>query len=96
MSTSKQLLVVVYDISIDRRRSKRHDKLAEYGNAVQHSVFECLLSAKRRRQMQRDIDRIINPRQDHVRIYTLCQSCVKRIQTTAGEEVTQEVQAIIV
>ena len=40
-------VVISYDISDDRTRSKVANLLADYGRRVQYSVFECRLDAKR-------------------------------------------------
>ena len=78
-------IVVCYDIPDDRRRVKLHTALCNYGTAVQYSVFECVVDEKGLVQMQRAVARIIKPRLDHVRYYTLCAACRSRIRTTRGE-----------
>ncbi|HIP96765.1 MAG TPA: CRISPR-associated endonuclease Cas2, partial [Anaerolineae bacterium] len=40
-------VVVAYDISNDRRRTKLHDTLLNFGTPVQYSVFECIVDQKR-------------------------------------------------
>jgi len=92
----KQFILVTYDISDDRRRTKLHDLLLQYGIPVQYSVFECLLGAKRLKQMKRQVNKVIKIKMDHVRYYYLCQACLKRIEVTSGAEVVSEVEAIIV
>jgi CRISPR/Cas system-associated endoribonuclease Cas2 len=42
------------------------------------------------------VKRIIKPRLDHVRYYTLCAACVKRIETTLGPEVAHKVEVVVV
>lgn len=37
----KTLYVIVYDISNNKRRTKLHTALKNYGSPVQYSVFEC-------------------------------------------------------
>ena len=49
---SDQFVLVVYDISNDRRRTKLHNLLLDYGSPVQYSVFECLLDEKRLKKMK--------------------------------------------
>ena len=43
----RQFIVVVYDISNDRRRVKLHNLFRDYGTPVQYSVFECYLKQDR-------------------------------------------------
>ncbi|MCP4164955.1 MAG: CRISPR-associated endonuclease Cas2 [Chloroflexi bacterium] len=94
---TKHFVLVTYDIPTDRRRTKLHKRLQDYGTAVQYSVFECLLDDKDLRQMKVVVGRIIKPRVDNVRYYHLCHACQGRIETTsAGKEVIQEQDAYIV
>ncbi|MBK8794922.1 MAG: CRISPR-associated endonuclease Cas2 [Anaerolineales bacterium] len=82
---SQVFVVVCYDIPDDRRRTKLHTALCNYGTPVQYSVFECVVDGRRLAQMQRAVGRIIKPRLDHVRYYRLCAACQGRIETTRGE-----------
>jgi CRISPR-associated protein Cas2 len=89
-------VLVVYDISNDRRRTKLHDALLDFGTPVQYSVFECLLDGPRLDKMKAAIRRVIKPTQDRVRFYYLCQGCLARTEVTSGPEVLHEVEAIVV
>ncbi|MDY7041295.1 MAG: CRISPR-associated endonuclease Cas2 [Chloroflexota bacterium] len=89
-------VVVVYDISHDRRRTKLHDALLNFGTPVQYSVFECILDEKRLEKMKKAIMRVIKPRQDRVRFYYLCRNCVARTEVTSGPEVLHETEVIVV
>ena len=81
-----QLILVAYDISNDRRRTKLHNVLLNYGTPVQYSVFECLLDAAGEKAMRAAVGRVIRPRVDHVRYYHLCATCRARVETTGGKE----------
>lgn len=83
----KKFLLVVYDISSDKRRTKLHDLLLDYGTPVQYSVFECLLDAKSEQKMWKAVRRVIRPRTDAVRVYTLCAECLAKTRVTSGPEV---------
>lgn len=85
-----QFILVAYDISNDKRRTKLHNTLLNFGTPVQYSVFECLLDEKGEREMRQSIKRVIRPRKDHVRIYPLCANCLGRIETTPGHDVLTE------
>ena len=93
---SKQFLLVVYDISDDRRRTRLHNVLKNYGTPVQYSVFECLLDAAEVVRMKRSIAKVIRPRLDRVRCYSICQKCLKKIEVTSGPEVLHETDTIII
>jgi CRISPR-associated protein Cas2 len=82
-----QFVLVVYDISNDKRRTKLHNVLLNYGTPVQYSVFECCLEPEKLRQMRRAVRRVIRPRVDRVRFYYLCERCLPKTEVTSGVEV---------
>ncbi len=92
----KEFLLIVYDISNDRRRTKVHDLLLDYGTPVQYSVFECLLDEKQIKKMKKALRRIIRPRADNLRYYTLCAACLKKVETTGGKEVHSQDPGVLV
>jgi len=92
----KQFILVVYDVSNTKRRTKLHNRLKDYGTPVQYSVFECLLLAEQLQKMKKDVRRIIKPRLDSVRYYPLCNTCLQKIEVTTGPEVLHEPEVIIV
>ena len=87
---SEQFILIVYDISNDRRRTKVHDRLLDFGTPVQYSVFECLLDGEGQEKMKRAVMRVIRPRVDRVRFYYLCARCVERTEVTSGREVLSD------
>ncbi len=84
---NKTFLLVVYDISSDKRRTKLHDELLNFGTPVQYSVFECLLEAKELALMRKAVRKVIRPRVDQVRYYYLCATCLAKTEVTSGVEV---------
>jgi len=93
---TRQFIVVVYDISSDKRRTKLHNTLLNYGTPVQYSVFECLLDGEQVDEMKQAIERVIRPREDRVRYYHLCQQCLKKTEITSGPEILHETDVIVV
>jgi CRISPR-associated protein Cas2 len=87
---SAQFVLVVYDISNDRRRTKLHNKLLDFGTPVQYSVFECLLDEEGLERMKKAVMRVIRPRVDRVRFYYLCARCLPRTEVTCGKEVLSD------
>jgi CRISPR-associated protein Cas2 len=94
--SDQQFVVVVYDISDDRRRTRLHTALLDFGTPVQFSVFECWLDAKRLKKMQARVAKVIRPRKDHVRYYFLCAACAAKVQTTQAGELTTVKEVIVV
>ena len=93
---NRQFVLVAYDISDDKRRTRLHNTLLNYGTPVQYSVFECLLDQDGEKQMRAAVGRVIRPRKDHVRFYYLCGSCLKRVETSGAKEVLSALPAAIV
>jgi len=71
---------VSYDITDDNRRNKVCNELKNYGERVQYSVFECNLSKLQIKELQTRLGRLINRRQDSVRYYFLCETCVRNVE----------------
>ena len=88
--SKEQFILVVYDISNDKRRTKLHDALVDFGTPVQYSVFECLLDEKGEQAMKRKVMKVIKPRVDQVRFYYICRECVQKVEVTCGKEVLSE------
>jgi len=96
MVAQKQFVLVVYDISNDRRRTRLHNVLLNYGTPVQYSVFECLLDADGIQRMKRATRKVIKPKVDRVRTYYLCRGCLAKTEVTSGVEVLSEPEPIVV
>ncbi len=93
---AKQFITVVYDISNDRRRTKLHEALLDFGTPVQYSVFECWLTPDALQQMQARVAKIIRPQVDHVRYYFLCAMCAAKVQSTRAGEITTIKEVLVV
>lgn len=78
------LYVVVYDIPNDRRRTQVHKLLCGFGEWTQYSVFECFLSAKELVMLHGRLDGLLNPQEDNVRFYPLCQECQAKVETVGS------------
>ena len=93
-----QFVLIVYDISNDKRRTRLHNLLLDYGTPVQYSAFECHLDAKNLSKLKQAAGRIIRKRRDNVRYYYLCAECVNRIESSRPEEInkSQPAQTMVV
>ena len=83
-------IIVCYDISDHRRRARLHEELLGFGTPVQKSVFECRLTPRQFRLMQRDTRRYARKASDSIRYYVLCGGCEGRTASN-GTPLTQEV-----
>lgn len=94
--TKNIFIVVAYDISDDKRRTRLHKRLCDYGTPVQYSVFECLLPREKISEMKTVVRKTIRPRLDHVRYYEICAGCRKKIEVTGRKEITHEKDVLVV
>lgn len=93
---AQQFVVIVYDISNDRRRTRLHERLNDYGTPVQYSVFECLLDSKRLAALKKAVRKIIRPKQDHVRYYVICAACREKIEVVGGKEILKDEPVVVI
>jgi len=70
----ERLYVVTYDIADDKRWRKVFKLMHGYGQWLQLSVFQCRLTARRRAEMARRLEEVINNNADHVLILDLGQA----------------------
>jgi len=70
--------VISYDIVDDRRRERVARALDDYGDRVQHSVFEAELDQRHLTLLVERLKREVNTDQDSIVIYPLCATCVEK------------------
>jgi CRISPR-associated protein Cas2 len=92
----QQLFLVVYDISNNKRRTKLHDFLLDFGKPVQYSVFECLLDKEQKKLLFQKIQKKVKPKIDSLRIYLICNECVKKVKIIGGVEVLAPTKEAII
>jgi CRISPR-associated protein Cas2 len=69
--------------------------LSGYGKWTQYSVFECFLTAMQFVKLQHQIEKLIKPSEDSVRIYILDCGAVKRTITYGSEKPRQDETIIL-
>jgi CRISPR-associated protein Cas2 len=75
----RQLCVLVYDVSDDRRRLKIAKRCESSADRVQRSVFEGYYSKAELVKVVDDIREIMEEVEDSLRIYRICGSCRTKI-----------------
>jgi CRISPR-associated protein Cas2 len=84
------LYLVAYDISDDRRRTKIHKILCGFGQWTQYSIFECHLSDKEMVALHGRLDNVIDPKEDNIRFYHICQACQSKAETVGSSPPAEE------
>lgn len=75
----KNLIVVAYDISDDKRRNRVVKLLLKYGSRINFSVFECMVTDSQLEQLKSDIRSKINVKEDIVVYYPICVKCYSKV-----------------
>ena len=67
----RYIVLVIYDITDDRRRTRMVKCLERYGIRVQKSAFEAILTEKKYERMMELTSGLIDPATDSLRVYLL-------------------------
>ena len=73
-------LLVAYDIASSSRRARLATTLQAWGDRLQESVFHLRVEDRDVAEIRESIGRIIKPTDDVVHIYTLCRTCVGKVE----------------
>jgi len=82
--TKNTCYVIAYDIPSDKRRTKVHKLLLGFGKWTQYSLFECFLSKKELVLLRSKLVEQLVEREDSVRLYPLCATCINDVETIGG------------
>ncbi len=78
-------VVISYDVSEDKRRTKIHKILKSYGQWMQYSVFECDLTLTQYAKLRSRLTKVIECDRDSIRFYFLCACCQGKVERIGGE-----------
>jgi CRISPR-associated protein Cas2 len=82
-------IVASYDIRDPKRLAKVARAMKDHGERVLKSVFECNLENRKFEELKNRIDEIIEPIEDTVRYYILCEKCLKEVEYSGKGELFQ-------
>lgn len=94
-------ILVTYDINTETKAGRRRlHKVAQtckdFGQRVQFSVFECLVSDAQYEDLRAKLKKTINPSKDSVRIYKLRGDREKVVETIGLDGYTDFTDTLIV
>lgn len=72
-------MVITYDIVDDKRRTKVHNTLKDYGVRVQYSVFECSLRKEDYLILRYRLEGLIDKEEDSIIFYHQCRNCSGKV-----------------
>ena len=78
-------VLITYDVNTETAAGKKRlykvaKQCKNYGQRVQHSVFECLIDPALFKQLQNKLEKIIDPEKDSVRFYFLGDEWRRRVE----------------
>ncbi|HEK25463.1 MAG TPA: CRISPR-associated endonuclease Cas2 [Hydrogenobaculum sp.] len=73
----RNITVICYDISSDKRRNKVARELLKVGVRTQYSVFECFITEKDRNNLIKELKKKILEKEDSVILYSLSEENYK-------------------
>lgn len=83
-------VLVTYDIAHEKRLRRIATVMEDYGTRVQRSVFECLIEEDQLDELRDELSERIEPGEDSIRLYRICQACRERIQIYGLGSVTSD------
>lgn len=82
------LVLVVYDIPDNKRRTKLANFLEGYGRRVQYSVFECFLTLTQMQDLYEKVEKRVKPEEDNVRFYWISKDSASKTLTIGSQSPT--------
>ncbi len=86
---------IAYDIPEDKRRNKVYKLLKGFGKWTEYSLFECFLTKKELLLLKSKLEKHLNAKSDRVRIYSLCENCLGKVETVGLPEPVEETVYLI-
>ena len=89
------LVIVTYDLEDDKKRTRLHKRLKDFGPRVQYSVFEADITPEEYEKLQKMLTEVELGPDDSIRLYPICESCKKKIIIWGEGEVTEDKEIYI-
>jgi CRISPR-associated protein Cas2 len=79
------MVLVTYDVNTETAQGKKRlrkvaKQCEDYGQRVQNSVFECIIDPALLKQLQNNLEKIIDKDKDSIRYYYLGNEWKKRVE----------------
>ena len=78
--TKKQMVVIAYDITDDKRRNRMVKLLEQHGKRINYSVFECMITRKEQQNLLDAATGIIDEKNDQIVMYHVCADCYAKTE----------------
>jgi CRISPR-associated protein Cas2 len=85
----RQVYVICYDITENKIRRKIDILLSSYGERIQYSVFEIVISEDKLKGLRQEINKLIEVTTDKINYFRLCQWCRSSTQIQGNAELSE-------
>jgi len=92
---ARDFYLLAYDMADDKRRARLAKAMEAVGTRVQGSVFEAYLTHKELAEVIRRTRKILDEKEDSLRIYMLCGECKKKIRIYGRGKTSEPPAAVI-
>ncbi len=89
-------IVISYDITDNRVRTRLAKKLKNYGPRVQKSVFEAEITPGEWAELLELLGNVPLKKEDSIRLYRLCEECRKKMLIWGKGRITEDKEYYIV
>jgi CRISPR-associated protein Cas2 len=94
--TERSFYILAYDIGDNKRRNKIAKLMESLGERVQGSVFEAYLAPDELEKIYKRSQKVMNDKEDSLRVYSLCLACRGRITVKGEGRVTPPPSLVVV
>lgn len=84
------ICVISYDIREDKIRTRLAHRLKDFGVRVQFSVFEADITEPELKKLNQVLKEVKLGKEDSIRLYQLCEACLKKVTIWGSGEVTRD------
>lgn len=67
----RNVIIIAYDVTEDRRRNKIHSLLKGYGYSLQYSIFRCELTTTERLKLRQELWDLLDLKEDRILLLDL-------------------------
>ena len=75
----RHVWLICYDIASNKRRYRVDRLLANYGERIQYSVYQTILSKSTLNKVRKDLRLIIDEHEDRINYYHICVWCKDKV-----------------
>ena len=86
----RNIWIICYDITCDKRRYRLDKFLAQYGQRIQYSVYEAIISKDGLNSIRKEIKLIIDTDADKVNYYRICRWCQDKVVLQGHAQTTSK------